>query len=55
MSAADEIVLAIRMARASGQSETQVQEIVRRLADQYSTAELKAAQAQLAAELAGGC
>ncbi|MFI8191390.1 hypothetical protein ACIF8T_21645 [Streptomyces sp. NPDC085946] len=39
------------MARASGKSEAEVQAMVRRLADQYSTAELKAAQAQLAAEL----
>ena len=54
MPAADEIVMAIRLARAEGKSEAQVQAIVRRMADQYSAAELKAAQAQLAAALAGG-
>lgn len=51
MTAADEIVLAIRVARASGTPETEVQAIVRRMANGYSTADLKAAQAQLAAEL----
>ena len=51
MSAANDLVLAIRMARAAGQPETEVQAMAQRMADQYSTADLKAAQAQLAAEL----
>lgn len=51
MAAADEIVLAIRLARANGTPEAEVQAIVRRMASGYSTADLKAAQAQLAAEL----
>jgi hypothetical protein len=54
MSAADDLVLAIRIARACGKPESEVQAMVRRMAGQYSTAELKAAEAQLAAELAGG-
>lgn len=54
MSAADEIVLAIRMARAGGMAEADVQKLVRRMAAQYSTTDLKAAQAALAAEIAGG-
>ncbi|MFD1309842.1 hypothetical protein [Streptomyces kaempferi] len=54
MSAADDLVLAIRLARADGKSEPDVQAIVHRLAGQYPTADLKAAQAQLVAELEAG-
>lgn len=54
MTAADDIVLAIRLARANGKPETEVQKIVHRMASQYPTADLKAAQAQLAAELGQG-
>ncbi|MGW2721404.1 hypothetical protein [Streptomyces sp. NPDC001492] len=54
MSAADEIVLAIRLARANGKPESEVREVARRMASQYSTAELKGAEAQLTAELEGG-
>lgn len=54
MTAADDIVLAIRLARANGKSEAEVQAIVHRMASQYPTAALKAAQAQLAAELGRG-
>jgi hypothetical protein len=54
MSAADEIVLVIRTARAAGKSEAEVAAIARRLGEQYSTADLKAAQAELAAGVARG-
>lgn len=54
MSAADEIVMAIRMARANGASEAEVAVITHRMADTYSTGELLGAREQLAAELARG-